>query len=176
MLRHPTPFDEEDEMGETLPGLTRIDHCGLTIPDLDAALEFYVGVLGGTELYRMGPFDAREIPAMPDGRDWTAAHVNVPDAALRFAAVGLSPEFVVELFEYSRPQSDAAPPRNSDRGGHHLGLRVADLEAALAFLRERDVQTFEIIEADEGPTAGTRSAYFVDPWGNHLELSERAGG
>jgi catechol 2,3-dioxygenase-like lactoylglutathione lyase family enzyme len=164
---------EEDEMGDTLPGLTRIDHCGLTIPDLDAALEFYVSVLGGEELYRMGPFDARQIPAMPDGRDWTDAHVNVADASLRFAAVQLGTDFVVELFEYTRPQGVATPPRNNDAGGHHLGLRVSDLDVALEFLRERGVQTFETIEADEGPTAGTRAAYFLDPWGNHLELVER---
>lgn len=161
-------------MGEALPGLIRVDHCGVTVPNLDEAVAFYVNVLGGEELYRMGPFDAREIPSMPDGRDWTEAHVNVADALLRFAAVQLSDEFVLELFEYARPSGAASPPRNSDAGGHHLGLRVADLDAALAFLRVRGVRTFETIEADDGPTAGTRAAYFLDPWDNHLELVERS--
>src|SRR5688572_30060510 len=61
--------EEEQGMSQGLPGLTRIDHAGLTIPDLEDAVAFYTGVLGGTELYRLGPFDAAEIPSMPDGRD-----------------------------------------------------------------------------------------------------------
>jgi catechol 2,3-dioxygenase-like lactoylglutathione lyase family enzyme len=141
-------------MSDVLPGLKRADHVGLTIPDLEEAVAFYTGVLGGTELYRLGPFDATEISRLPDGRDWTEAHVNVAGARLRFAAVRLGADFAVELFEYERPRG------------------VTDLDAALAFLRERGVQTFERIEVDDGPSAGMRGAYFLDPWGNHLELVE----
>jgi catechol 2,3-dioxygenase-like lactoylglutathione lyase family enzyme len=155
-----------------LPGLARIDHAALTIPDLDEAVEFYTGVLGGTELYRLGPFDAAEIPRLPDGRDWTEAHVNVAGARLRFAGLRLGADFVVELFEYERPRGVASAPGNADVGGGHLGLKVADLDAALASLRTRGVQTFEVIQVDEGPLAGMRGAYFLDPWGNHLELVE----
>jgi catechol 2,3-dioxygenase-like lactoylglutathione lyase family enzyme len=159
-------------MSDVLPGLKRADHVGLTIPDLEEAVAFYTGVLGGTELYRLGPFDATEISRLPDGRDWTEAHVNVAGARLRFAAVRLGADFAVELFEYERPRGATTPPRNADVGGHHLGLHVTDLDAALAFLRERGVQTFERIEVDDGPSAGMRGAYFLDPWGNHLELVE----
>ena len=159
-------------MPDTLPGLIRADHIGLTVPNLDDAIAFYTGVLGGRELYRLGPFDARELPASADGRDWTDAHVNVAGARLEFAAVALGDDFVVELFEYEQPNGRLESPRNCDVGGHHLGLKVTDLDAATAFLRERGVTLFEPIEIDQGPTAGTRAAYFLDPWGNHLELVE----
>ncbi|MEV3935206.1 methylmalonyl-CoA epimerase [Glycomyces sp. NPDC049804] len=33
-------------------GLRRIDHVGIAVPDLDAALEWYAGTLGGTEVHR----------------------------------------------------------------------------------------------------------------------------
>ena len=64
-------------MSKGLPGLSHVDHVGLTVPDLDAASRFYCEVIGGDEVYRLGPFDAAEIPRMADGRDWTAAHINV---------------------------------------------------------------------------------------------------
>ena len=158
--------------GGPLPGLTRVDHAAVTIPDLEEAVAFYTGVLGGTEVYRLGPFDAAEIPRLPDGRDWTEAHVNVAGARLRFAGVRLGADFVVELFEYERPAGATTAPGNADVGGGHLGLKVADLDAALAFLGGRGVRTFERIEVGEGPLAGMRGAYFLDPWGNHLELVE----
>jgi len=157
----------------SLPGLARADHVALTVPDIDAAVRFYVDVLGAVELYRFGPVDAREVPGMPDGRDWTEAHIDVRDARLTFAVVQLAPTFTLELFGFERPPSQAAaPPRNSDLGGHHLALKVDDLDAALAFLRERGVRVLETIEVDEGPAAGQRAALFTDPWGNWLELVE----
>ncbi len=61
-------------MSKGLPGLSHVDHVGLTVPDLDAASKFYCDVIGGYELYRLGPFDAAEMPRMADGRDWTEAH------------------------------------------------------------------------------------------------------
>ena len=66
-------------MSKGLPGLSHVDHVGLTVPNLDAAVRFYCDVIGCHELYRMGPFDAAEMPRMTDGRDWTEAHVNVAE-------------------------------------------------------------------------------------------------
>ena len=75
---------------------------GLTVPDLEGAVRFYCDVLGAEELYGMGPFDAAELPATPDGRDWTDAHVNVPDARLSFRVLKVGTT-MLELFHYERP-------------------------------------------------------------------------
>ena len=72
-------------MSKGLPGLSHVDHVGLTVPDLDAAVGFYCDVFGGHELYRLGPFDATEMPHMSDGRDWAEAHINVAGARLTIA-------------------------------------------------------------------------------------------
>jgi len=45
-------------MKRGLPGLSHVDHVGLTVPNLDAGVKFYCNVFGGHELYRLGPFDA----------------------------------------------------------------------------------------------------------------------
>ena len=56
-------------MSRGLPGLSHVDHVGLTVPNFEAAVRFYCDVIGGYELYRIGPFDAAEMPRMNDGRD-----------------------------------------------------------------------------------------------------------
>ena len=158
-------------------GLMRAHHVGLTIPDLDAAVAFYTAAFDARELFRMGPFDADELPRSADDRDWTETHVNVRDARLRFAVLELAPGLRLELFAYERPEDvRATAPQNCDVGGHHIGLCVADLDTATNVLRSHGVTVLEPIVVDEGPMAGTRSAYAVDPWGNHLELVAYATG
>lgn len=86
-------------MSKRLPGLSHIDHVGLTVPNLDAAVKFYCDVIGGHELYRLGPFDAAEMPRMADGTDWTAAHLNVAEARLSIAMISIAPNLMLELFQ-----------------------------------------------------------------------------
>lgn len=148
----------------------RIHHVALTVPDLEAAVRFYTETFGGSERYRLGPFDAEELPALPDGRDWTEAHLNVAGARLRLALVDIGDGPPLELFEYERPVGRDAPPRNNDRGGHHVGFKVDDIEREAERLRARGVRLLERIEIDEGPAAGQRVQYALDPWDNQLEL------
>ncbi len=157
-----------------LPGLQHVDHVALTVPDLDGAIDFYSRIIGGTLLYRIGPFDARELPRMPDGRDWTAAHVNVEDAALHIAMLQVGPNLMLELFEYLLPDGRRTdPPRNCDAGGHHIAFKVTDLDAAIQYLRHHELRVMAgPIVLDSGPCQGLRVIYFLDPWGNQLELVE----
>jgi glyoxylase I family protein len=129
-------------------------------------------VIGGVELYRIGPFDAAELPRMPDGRDWTEAHINVAGARLTIAMLQLGPNIMLELFQYDRPMDrNTAPPRNCDRGGHHIALKVADLGKAKEYLAGKGCRVMAgPIELNEGPCAGLKVNYFLDPWGNQLEL------
>jgi glyoxylase I family protein len=156
-----------------LPGLETIDHVGITVPDLNAATRFYCDVLGAEELYEMGPFDSEELPASADGRDWTEAHVNVPGARLSFRVLRVG-DTLLELFEYERPKGAETPPRNCDAGGHHVGFKVRDLDAARAYLEGMGVDVLAgPIEIPAGSPGGPmRVNYFLDPWGNQLELTE----
>ena len=159
---------------ETMPGLFRAHHVAITVPDLDAGVKFYSEILGAVELFRLGPFDAAEMPRQPDGRDWTEAHVNVPNARLWIANLKIGDNLVLELFRYERPAvANPTPPRNHDIGGHHLGFHVRNIDEAAAFLRRKGVRLMDgPINITEGPSAGVRALYFLDPWGNQLELVE----
>jgi len=160
-------------MKQGIPGLQRVDHCALTVPDLDAAVAFYCNVIGGVELYRLGPFDAREIPKMPDGRDWMAAHVNVPDGRVTLCMLQIGQSLMLELFQYDRPTGSKEAVRNWDLGGHHIAFKVDDIAAATEYLRSKDLRVMAgPMNIDQGPAAGLKVNYFLDPWGNQLELVE----
>ncbi len=157
-----------------IPGLQHVDHVALTVPTLKQGIEFYENVLGGTLLYQIGPFDASELPRASDGRDWSAAHINVAGARVHIAMLQIGPNLMLELFEYEKPKERRTePPRNCDLGGHHIAFKVADLDAALAYLRDRGLKVMDgPIVLDDGPCAGLRVNYFLDPFGNQLELVE----
>jgi catechol 2,3-dioxygenase-like lactoylglutathione lyase family enzyme len=142
------------------------------VPSLDAAVSLYCDVMGGYELYRLGPFDAEEMPRVADGRDWTTAHVNVADARLSIAMISIGPNLMLELFQYDRPSDrNQRPPRNCDIGGHHIAFKVDDLEVAKAYLAHHGCRVMDgPIVLDQGPCATTRVNYVLDPFGNQLEL------
>ncbi|GAA1552229.1 VOC family protein [Kribbella sancticallisti] len=148
----------------TLPGLTRLDHIGFTVPDLEQAHAWLVDVLGCEYLYSLGPFSSAD--------DWMAEHLNVDPRTvmrqLRFYRCG--GQAVFEVFEYQADPQQAVVPRNSDVGGHHLALYVEDLDAAVSYLRDRGVPVLGEPTASSGPSSGQRWVYFVAPWGMQFEL------
>lgn len=154
-----------------IPGLTRLDHIGFTVPDLAEATAFLVDVLGCEYMYSLGPF-------RDDDGGWMAEHLNVhPRAVMRelhfFRCGG---QAVFEVFEYSAPDQGRTPPRNSDVGGHHVALYVEDLDAAVAYLKEHGVAVLGDPTSSRGPSEGQRWVYFLAPWGMQFELVSYPGG
>ena len=147
------------------------DHISWTVDDAEVVARFYVDVLGASELWRMGPLDAADLPIMPDGRDWMAAHVNVSGASLRLIMLRLTDTLNLQLAQYDKPiDRGGSKPRNCDSGGHHLGLRVSNVPAAAAYLVAHGCVAMEPIVITEGPLAGKTNLYVLDPWDHQLEL------
>lgn len=148
-----------------MPGLRRLDHIGLTVPDLDEAHRFFVDVLGCEFLYSLGPL-------VGDGDDWMVTHLNVhPDAVMvenRWFRCGN--QAVFEVFHYASPDQREAMPRNTDIGGHHVALYVDDLEAAIEHLKRHGIRVLDGPTKSRGPAAGNRWIYFLAPWGLQFEL------
>ncbi len=147
-----------------IPGLSRLDHIGFTVPDLEEATTFLTDVLGCEYLYSLGPFRSDD--------DWMQEHLNVhPRAAVeenRFFRCG--EQAVFEVFSYSAPDQWRVPPRNSDIGGHHVALYVDDLDKAVEYLRSRGVTVLGEPTPSKGPAEGNRWVYFLAPWGMQFEL------
>lgn len=153
------------------PRFLAVDHVSWTVPDLDAAIAFYVDAFGASLLFRIGPIDAADIPLDASGRDWMETHVGVKGARLTLAMLQLAPNLKFQMVQYDKPDDRRQSlPRNCDRGGHHIGIQVDDVVAATAWLRQRGCTILQAIVMDEGPLAGTTNVYVQDPWGHQLEL------
>jgi catechol 2,3-dioxygenase-like lactoylglutathione lyase family enzyme len=151
--------------GGGIPGLRGTEHIGFTVPDLDAAVDFFVDVIGCEAFYELGPFRP-EGTRMPEKLN---VHPETVMRRLRFLRCGHGPNF--EIFEYEAPDQKREPPRNSDIGGHHLAFYVEDFDAALAYLRGRGVRILgEPTVRTAGPSAGQTWVYFLTPWGMQCEL------
>lgn len=154
-----------------LPGLRGSDHLGITVPDLDEADDFFVRVLGAERFYELGPYAY-------DDSDWMLEHLAVHPRTvmrrLRFYRLGNGAN--LEVFEYEAAEGQAGPPRNSDIGGHHLGLYVDDLDAAVAYLRAEGIRVLGEPTTSRNASEGQRWVYFLSPWGMQFELVSYPGG
>jgi catechol 2,3-dioxygenase-like lactoylglutathione lyase family enzyme len=149
-----------------LPGMRGPDHVGFTVPDLAQAVGFFRDTLGCEEFYPLGPFSGGD-------STWMADHLNVdakatiPDMRLMRCGNGAN----LEIFQYTAPEQNLTPPRNSDVGGHHVAFYVDDMTAAVDYLRAQGVKVLgDPTTMTEGPSAGEKWVYFLAPWGMQLEL------
>jgi catechol 2,3-dioxygenase-like lactoylglutathione lyase family enzyme len=153
------------------PQFLGVDHISWTVPDLDAAVRFYVDVIGAKVLFQLGPFDAADLPRDAQGRDWMQAHVGVAGAKLTLVMLKLSDHMNFQLVQYDKPLDRRQDlPRNCDRGGHHLALLVDDVDQAIAYLTANGCRALETINIDSGPLAGKKNVYVIDPFGHQLEI------
>jgi glyoxylase I family protein len=148
-----------------LPGLRGTEHIGFTVPDLEEADAFLVDVLGCRRVYELGPF-------RHDQGDWMREQLNVhPRSVMRklyFYRCGFGVNF--EVFQWEPADGRRPQPRNSDIGGHHLAFYVDDLDAAVAYLRDRGVRVLGEPVESSGASKGQRWVYFLSPWGMQFEL------
>lgn len=160
--------DINRDRGPGIPTARNVDHVAFTVPDLETACRFFVTHLGAELLYVEGPIAKGA---------WMRERLNVDeDASCLVALLRLGPTCNLELFQYRSPGQNVVMPRNSDIGGHHLGIYVADIDAAFTYLQKIPgvVCHGTPNEITEGPIAGSRWLYFSTPWGQQMELTSPA--
>lgn len=153
-----------------VPGLRYVDHLGVTVPDLQQAIDFFVSVFGAEELYRS-----------TRGRDpeFLNRNFGVPaDEAFTLAMLRLPPNLNLELFEWTGADGSNRQPGPNDVGAHHLCFAVEDVDAACDHLRQiagvRILGDVKEVGADSPYVAGNRWTYVDTPWGMRLELVDRS--
>jgi catechol 2,3-dioxygenase-like lactoylglutathione lyase family enzyme len=148
-----------------LPGLTGVDHIGITVPDLAEADRFLVDVIGCEYMYSLGPF-------RHDDTDWMCEHLGVDARAVmqRLHFYRCGGRAIFEVFQYASDDQVSVPPLNSDVGGHHVAFYVDDLDAAIRHLESHGVTMMGEPTVSRGPSEGQRWVYFRAPWGLQFEL------
>ncbi len=147
--------------------LTGMAHTALCVPDVEAAAEWYSGVLG----FRLiSPPYLMEGPAIEADMGEL-----IPSPRLKAAIVGLpgDGDRVVELIEYPGAPGRPRPGDASlvDHGFTHIGLVCDDIEATRAELAGRGVR---FLTSGIATVAGLRTTWLADPWGNVIILLEKS--
>jgi catechol 2,3-dioxygenase-like lactoylglutathione lyase family enzyme len=156
-----------------VPAYETIDHFGVTVPDLDAAVDFFVGVLGAELWYQEGPFADPDVDSM-----WSEMHVP-PRSIERLAMLRVGSSATIELLEFSRDgETDRDAPDLTSHSVAHIGLRVSDLDSAVGYLRK--VEGVEVLSGpttvESGVAEGLRWIFFLAPWRLPMELIEFPAG
>ena len=131
-------------------------HVGITVTDLDRAVDFY-----------RETFDLALLDRFTVSGEGFAAGVGVPGATGQFAHLDAGGARV-ELVEYDPEGADAAAEAVNQRGAKHLGLAVDDLATFYEEL-PADVETLSEPRTTE---SGATILFVRDPEGNLVEVIE----
>lgn len=145
--------------------MTRVNHIGINVGDLDAAVTWYQKVFGFTVLVDVGTHtldtsngERRKDVFGPEWRAMKLAHLATPDGVGIELFQFLDPAYVAseDSFEYWR------------QGIFHVCFTVDDLSDSLALLTEAGGKVRTQVHQIR---PGTAVAYCEDPWGTIIELS-----
>jgi catechol 2,3-dioxygenase-like lactoylglutathione lyase family enzyme len=144
--------------------VTSVDSVGITVNDLDRAVDFYTNVLA---------FE-RVSESEVTGEKYERLY-GVFGLRLRTATLRLGDERI-ELMEFLAPRGRPTPADSKSNDGwfQHVAIIVSDMDAAYRRLREHKVQHAssgpQLLPAWNPSAGGIAAFYFRDPDGNPLEV------
>jgi catechol 2,3-dioxygenase-like lactoylglutathione lyase family enzyme len=149
---------------QTSSVVTAVDSAGITVADMDKAVDFYARVLAFRKV--------------SDVEVWGSEYERLQGLfgiRMRVVRLQLGNEFI-ELTEYLTPKGRPIPidSRSNDRWFQHIAIAVSDMDKAYQHLRRFKVQHTSTapqrIPDSNAAAAGIRAFYFKDPDGHNLEI------
>lgn len=138
------------------PKAKAVHHVGLSVPDLEAALAFYVDVLGFKLLNRSNWSGSRQIDMA----------IGAKGSAGKFAMISLN-GFCLEVFQFETPRaSQPTEPRVVGHGWTHTCVTVDNAQDMVDALKAQGIELYaDPVDIGDGPFA-----YARDPFGNIVEI------
>jgi len=152
------------DSGAAAPVISSIDSVGITVEDMNRAVEFYTKVLGFEKL------DAHEVTGDQYEHLYGVFGLRLSVTTLRLG------EERIELMQFITPRGrpEPADSKSNDRWFQHVAIIVSDMDRAYAWLREHKVEHAsagpQLLPAWNPNAGGISAFYFRDPDGNHLEV------
>lgn len=145
-----------------------MNHIGLTVPDIEAATDFFKKSLDAKIAY-----DSQTYKDSPREGDAVEHFLGLPDGAKiikkRMLVIGNGAN--IEMFEFEDTES-GAPVKLKDYGYTHLSFYTDDINDA--FKRMKDAGGVPLSEPHENTryedTKDNATVYFKAPWGSLIEL------
>jgi len=137
-----------------------ISHAGFWVKDLDRALDFYCGKLGGKEAFNL---------LNDDGSIW-------------IQYIEIAPRQFIELFPDSNTGQATDVKLHDDQSFFHIALEVEDLDSTITQLNAKGVLVYNAPDdahAGKNPIdhagiakCNSKTAWIVDADGNNIEFME----
>ena len=146
--------------------LVGADHVGITVPDINEAIEWFEDVMGAVAPLTFGPFSD---PIGTFMHDLLGVDPRAVISQITMLRIGHSAG--IELFQYQAPDQLQTHPRNSDWAGHHIAFYVTDIDDAVEYMQSKGVEKLlGPLPVTAGPAAGQSINYFRTPFGTFVEL------
>jgi len=142
-----------------------IEHVGMTVPDMEAATQFFADAFGAKHIYDM----LEEPLGGPDVEAGLGVPKGAVITAIRMLRLGNGPN--IELFTYAGV-AQGEPARPNDFGLQHICLYVDDIDTAADLFAAAGGTLLsrpgDLPGGDAG--LGNRYVYARTPWGATIEL------
>lgn len=159
-----TPAIQVVQTNQIQNAVAAVDSVGMTVSDMDRAIEFYSRVLSFKKV--------SDTEVLGSAYEQLQGLFGV---RLRVVKMQLGKE-MIELTEYMTPKGRPIPidSRSNDHWFQHIAIVVRDMDEAYQHLRKYKVQ-YTSTEPQRIPdwnkaAAGIRAFYFKDPDGHNLEV------
>ncbi len=136
-------------------------HVGIQVADLERSLRFYEGLLG-----------LPKVQQRVNTNDYTRRIIGYPTAVLQMALLRLPfGAGFLEIIEYQEVDKTPVDTRTANPGTCHICFYVENLDEEYVRLLAAGVDSVSAPETvTNGPLAGARVVYLIDPDGIRVEL------
>ena len=148
------------------PACSGIDHVGITVPDIDAAVAWFEDVLGCIAPLTFGPFSDPRGTFMQDLLGGTRARSS---SRSRWSAAATAP--TSSCSGTPHPTRTGRFRKNSDFGGKHIAFYVRHIDKAVAYLQAQGREKLlGPLPGHRGPGGRPDDQLLPRPFGTYIEL------